>query len=143
MRLIVLAISLIFISSISAAQELTEKAAAQLERDRQDAFIRGDADFIDAQTAEKYSTINAKGQKNGKAQMMANIRARKTQVLSVTLDDLEAHVFGDTAVVTGIYRDTNISNGEKRQTAARFTRVFLREQGKWRAIAYQQTALTK
>jgi hypothetical protein len=37
-----------------------------------------------------------------KAQMMDNISAHKTRVLSVTLEDLAARIYGDTAVLTGI-----------------------------------------
>ena len=119
----------------------TEKAIEQLERDRQDAFIRGDADALDRATADAYTTVSPGGVLADKAQMMKNIRARKTQVLSVTLEDLSARVYGDTAILTGIYRDTHITDGQKSAANSRFIRVFTRTAGGWQAVAYQQTAL--
>jgi ketosteroid isomerase-like protein len=119
----------------------TEKAIEQLERDRQDAFVRGDADALDRATAETYTTVSPSGVLADKTQMMKNIRARKTQVLSVTLEDLSARVYGEAAVLTGIYRDTHITDGEKSNANSRFIRVFTRTSSGWQAVAYQQTAL--
>ena len=119
----------------------TPKAIEQLERDRQDAFIRGDADALDRTTAEAYTTVSASGVVADKAQMMRNIRARKTKVLKVALDDLSARVYGDTAVLTGIYRDTHITDGTQSDANVRFIRVFTRTAAGWQAVAYQQTAL--
>ena len=125
----------------SQSDRATGKAIEQLERDRQDAFIRGDADALDRTTAGAYTTVSASGVVADKAQMMKNIRARKTQVLSVALEDLSARVFGDAAVLTGIYRDTHITDGQKSEANSRFIRVFARTSTGWQAVAYQQTAL--
>src|SRR5215212_9382209 len=70
------------------AARAAEQAIEQMERDRQDAFIRGDVDALDRATAEAYTTVSPSGVLADKAQMMKNIRARKTQVLTVSLDDL-------------------------------------------------------
>jgi ketosteroid isomerase-like protein len=119
----------------------TPQAIEQMERDRQDAFIRGDADALDRATADAYTTVSPSGVFADKAQMMKNIRARKTRVLSVTLEDLAARVYGDTAVLTGIYRDTHVTDGQTSQANSRFIRVFSRTPAGWQAVAYQQTAL--
>jgi ketosteroid isomerase-like protein len=123
------------------ADRTAQKAIEQLERDRQDAFIRGDADALDRATAETYTTVSPGGVLADKAQMMKNIRARKTQVLSVSLEDLSARIYGDTAILTGIYRDTHITDGQKSEAHSRFIRVFTRTKDGWQAVAYQQTAL--
>lgn len=44
-------------------------------------------------------------------------------------------------MLTGIYRDTHISDGQRGNANARFIRVFTRTHGAWQAVAYQQTAL--
>jgi ketosteroid isomerase-like protein len=120
---------------------MTPKAIEQLERDRQDAFIRGDADTLDRTTADAYTTVSASGVVADKAQMMRNIRARKTKVVKVSLEDLSARVYGDTAVLTGVYRDTHITDGKQSDANVRFIRVFARTAAGWQAVAYQQTAL--
>src|SRR5215210_4329541 len=108
----------------------------QLERDRQDAFVRGDIATIERGTAEDYTTINAAGAISNKPRMMASLASGRTKIVSVSLEDLEARVHGDVAVLTGIYRDVNVSGGVERRTTARFTRVFANKHGVWLAIAY-------
>jgi hypothetical protein len=114
----------------------------QLERDRQQAFVRGDITTLDGDTAEDYSTINSRGKMSTKPQMMSNLRAGRTKVESVTLDDLHARVYGDTAVLTGRYSDVGVTDGVRKESHALFTRVFVKAKGHWQAVAYQQTAVS-
>ena len=78
-----------------------EAEVQQLERDRQDAFIRGELEALDRTTAADYTTINGSGRLSSKPQMMQNLREGKTKVLSVKLDDLKVRIYGNTAVLTG------------------------------------------
>jgi ketosteroid isomerase-like protein len=128
--------------SEKAPDEAREGEIKALERARQDAFVAGNIAALDAQTADDYTTINAAGKMSSKPQMMANLRAGKTKVLSVTLDDLKARVYGDTAILTGVYGDVAVTDGAKKENHARFTRIFVKSSGRWLAAAYQQTALT-
>ena len=142
-RMIVLSLCLASVGvSFGRTQDrAAQKAVEQLERDRQDAFIRGDVEALDRATADEYTTVSPGGVLADKAQMMKNIRARKTQVLSVTLYELSARVYGETAVLTGVYLDTHITDGQKSNANSRFIRVFTRTKSGWQAVAYQQTAL--
>ena len=126
--------------AMPASQQAADGAQIeQLERDRQEAFIRGDIDALDRETASDYTTINGSGKLSTKPQMMQSLRQGKTKVLSVKLDDLKARIYGDTAVLTGDYRDVNVRDGVQRETHALFTRVFVKNDGRWQAVAYQQT----
>lgn len=121
--------------------QVTPADIEQMERDRQDAFVKGDADAIERATADTYVTVSAAGTVADKVRMMANIRSGRTKVLSVTLEDLSARAYGEVAVLTGIYRDTHVTNGEPGEAHSRFIRVFARGAEGWKAVAYQQTAL--
>jgi hypothetical protein len=118
-----------------------EEEIKQLERDRQAAFVRGDIDRLDRETADDYTTINATGKISSKPQMMQSLRQGRTKVLSVKLDNLQARIYGDTAVLTGEYRDVNVRDGVQRETHTLFTRVSVKRNGRWEAVAYQQTAV--
>jgi ketosteroid isomerase-like protein len=113
----------------------------QLERDRQQAFIRGDLTAIARETADDYTTINGTGAISDKPRMMASLASGRTKVLSVSLEDLKARVYDDVAVLTGIYRDISVTEGVEKHVNARFTRVFVRRAGAWQAVSYQQTLL--
>ena len=126
-------------SLIPQTRPALEEQIKQLELSRQDAFVRGDYARIERETADDYTTINGVGKLSTKPQMMQNLRQGKTKVLSVTLDNLKARIYGDTAVLTGEYRDVNVRDGVQRETHALFTRVFVKNDGRWQAVAYQQT----
>ena len=83
---------------------------------------------LDRATADDYTTINGSGKLSTKPQMMGNLRQGKTRVLSVTLSDMKARIYGkgDVAVLTGDYRDVNVRDGVTRETHALFTRVFVK-----------------
>lgn len=117
----------------------SEEEIKQLERDRQDAFVRNDIDALERTTADDYTTINGSGKLSTKPQMMQNLRQGKTKVLSVKLDDLKARIYGNTAVLTGVYRDVNVRDGVQRETNVLFTRIFVKRGDHWEAVAYQQT----
>jgi hypothetical protein len=121
----------------------SEGQIKQLERDRQAAFVRNDVAELERETADDYTTINSGGKLADKSQMMANLRAQKTHVLSVTLNDLKARVYGggSVAVLTGRYDDVHETNGARSEAHALFTRIFVKRRGVWQAVAYQQTAL--
>jgi hypothetical protein len=112
-----------------------------LERERQEAFVRGDIEFLDRQTAESYTTINAAGSLSTKSQFMQNLRAGTTKVKSFELSQMNARVFGNVAVLDGIYRDFSTVSGHDRRVNVRFTRISVNDGGTWRAVAYQQTPL--
>jgi hypothetical protein len=133
------AVAAVLLFVASGPAPASEAEIKQLEIDRQDAFVKGEIDRLDRETAEDYTTINGNGKQSSKPQMMANLRAGKTKVLFVKLDNLKARVYGDTAILTGEYRDANVRDGVRRETHALFTRVFVKSQGRWQAVAYQQT----
>ena len=138
-------IVLVLVGAIGAESSQTARVSEgqikDLERARQDAFVRGDVDFLDAQTAEDYTTVNGSGSLSTKPEMMRSLRAGTTKVKSYELSELKARIYADVAVLTGIYRDESSLNGRDRRVNVRFMRVFVNESGRWRAVSYQQTAL--
>ena len=133
--------ALLAVTGALAADVPIEEQIKQLELRRQQAFVRGDIAAIERETAEDYSTINGAGGLSDKARMMSNLRAGRTKVLSVNLDEMTVRVYGEVAVLTGIYRDVNVTEGMEKRTHARFTRLFVKTGAGWQAVAYQQTPI--
>jgi len=65
-----------------------EEQIKQLERDRQNSFVHNDISALDRDTAEDYTTIGSSGKLSDKPQMMKNLKAGRTQVLSMDLSDM-------------------------------------------------------
>ena len=133
--------ALLLLTLLPQGSTSPEEEIKQLERNRQDAFVRGDVARIEHETADDYTTINGAGAVSDTPRMMASLPSGRTRVLSVSLEDLKARVYGDVAVLTGIYRDRHVTAGAEQPTSARFTRIFARKNGTWLAVGYQQTLL--
>jgi hypothetical protein len=127
--------------AMTSNRATAEEEIRQLERARQDAFVRNDIDLLDQATATDYTTINGSGKLSTKPQMMQNLRQGRNKVLSVELTDMKARIYGNTAVLTGDYRDVHVRDGVQSETHALFTRVFVKSHGKWESVAYQQTVV--
>jgi hypothetical protein len=116
-----------------------EEQIKQLERDRQNSFVHNDIAALDRDTAEDYTTIGSSGKLSDKPQMMKNLKAGRTQILSMDLSDMKARVYGDTAVLTGRAREVSVTEGQQKDEQVLFMRIFVKANGRWQAVAYQQT----
>jgi ketosteroid isomerase-like protein len=54
-------------------------------------------------------------------------------------EGMKAHVYGDTGIVTGVYRETGMSNGKPYNRRARFTDTWIKRGGQWKCVASQST----
>jgi len=85
----------------SAPKGQTEQELTKLEQDRAQATVKGDTAFLDQNTADDYTFVNPRGALRTKAQMLADFKSGEIKLEGYDLDDLQARVYGDTAVVTG------------------------------------------
>lgn len=119
-------------SGALAAQPADDDAVLQqLELTWVHATATGDRAELAKVLDDSYIETNAKGQRRSKSDVLSAspLPPGSTQ----TLIDLDVHVTGDTAVVTGTNR-LRISASEVPQNFA-FTDVFVRQNGTWRATA--------
>lgn len=78
---------------------------------------------------------NQTGEVLSKAQMLANIRSGKLTTVQQRYDNLVPHLFGNTAVLTGVSKTTLVYAGKRSDGPRRFTRVYVRQGGVWRLAA--------
>lgn len=110
----------------------------KLERAWNEAFKAKDTSALSAFCAEDFLSIDDEGQVSDKAHYLAD-SMKPTKVLSYALSNMVAHVYGDTAVLTGRWSGKISVEGEESMEAFQFTDTFVRRQGKWWAIASQMT----
>jgi ketosteroid isomerase-like protein len=56
-------------------------------------------------------------------------------------DGMTVHVYGNAAVVTGLYRDKGIDKGKAFSRRGRFTDMWVNQNGVWQCVASQSTLL--
>ncbi|HKA20238.1 MAG TPA: nuclear transport factor 2 family protein [Blastocatellia bacterium] len=116
-----------------------EQEIRQVEDKRREGLLRGDTTTLDQIFADDYSVVNQFGQVQTKAEMMYALKSGALKFESVVEDNVSIRVYGDAAVLTG--RATSKHEGRE-STQLRFTRVYLKRQGRWQTVAYQVTRIT-
>ena len=113
----------------------------QLDQERIQAQIGGDAAALDRLYAEDFIGIGPSGTVRTKAQVIADFTSGSLRFQSITTDDVQWRVYGDTAVETG--RST--MDGQDKAKAVprdnRFTRVWVKRQGRWQLVANHYSLL--
>ncbi len=151
-RMLVLAVLAMAASSLalgqmtgdkSAPKGTTEQELIKLEQDRTQAAVRGDTAFLEQNTADDYTFINPRGRLITKAQLLADFKSGQIKLQSSDLDELHARVYGDTAVLIGRSTQKGQAYGQDTSGQFRFTRVYVKRDGRWQSVALQQTRIAE
>ena len=114
-----------------------ENEIAQLEDQCLLATLHGDTDFPEKYFAENYTQIALGGNLTGKADQ---IRFRKTGAISyeaLDLKDRTIRIYGEVAVVVMHSYAKYTANGRLIEGDFRATRVWHRQNGEWKIVAFQ------
>ena len=83
------------------------------------------------------------GSLQNKAEYLAAAKSESLHPEQITNEEVTAHMYGDAAVVTGIYREKGISKGKPYSRRGRFTDTWVKEKGTWLCVASQSTLISK
>ena len=122
------------------AQGSVEEQLMKMERDRAAMVVKGDVAALEAVTSDDYLLINANGQWSDKAATMNDIKTGKIKLTANEISDMKVRVYGDTAIVTGKSTAKGTMGGRELGPVL-FTRVYVKKNGKWQSVAFQQTRI--
>jgi ketosteroid isomerase-like protein len=125
----------------ASAGAAVEDQIMKMEKDRAQAVVRADVAAIAAETADDYTLINANGQLSGKAETMDAIKTGSIKLTSNELSDLKVRVYGNAAIVTGRSDAKGTIGGREVKGPILFTRVYVKKNGRWQSVAFQQTPI--
>ncbi len=115
---------------VSDEQELIRLATAW-----ENCLVTRDVATLDRLWAEEYTSGTPDGKVRSKKQELAEIQSDDHKIVAATCEDLQARVYGDTGVTTGIavekgyYKDVDISG------RYRFTDTWVKRDGRWQCVA--------
>jgi ketosteroid isomerase-like protein len=118
-----------------------EDQIKKMEKDRAAAVVKGDVATLEGLTSDDYMFINAYGQLSDKATTMNGIKTGNIKLTSNEVSDLKVRVYGNTAVVTGKANSKGTIGGRELKAPVLFTRVYVKNNGKWQSVAFQQTPI--
>ncbi len=118
-------------------QPKTDEALVKLEKSWAEALSRKDASAVACMVAEEFEDADVDGSLHMRAEMLSKIPGRKPQ--ENRLSELRAHVEGNMGFTRGL--NTIVDASGKVVARVRFTDVFTYLDGRWQAVAGQETLL--
>jgi ketosteroid isomerase-like protein len=130
-------------SSDASAKNQTsvEREIKSLEEARNQAVLHGDVTALDRMTSDDYTFITLKGELRTKGDILKGFASGSFHYESREISDLKVRVYGDMAVVTGRSVQKGMENGKDYSGDYRFTRVYVKEKGRWLTVALQTTLI--
>jgi ketosteroid isomerase-like protein len=149
-RTFVMTILLLTAAPIALAQEQSarrdqrrsvEQVIRQLDHERIQAQIGADAVALDRIYANDFIGIGPSGTVRTKPQVISDFTSGGLKFQSITTDDVRVRVYGNTAVETGRSIMSGQDKGKTVPRDNRFTRVWVKQQGRWRLVANHYSSL--
>ena len=117
----------------------TIREIVDMERQAKEASLHRDAEFPSRVLAEDYVAITPLGQVTTKQDAISARRSGQLRYESMNITDMVVRLYGDTAVVTARADVKGHQLGEDFSGLYRYTRIWVRRNGRWQAVSYQAT----
>jgi uncharacterized protein (TIGR02246 family) len=148
---LVVAVLTLMLTSIASAQEQTangkqtssvEQVIKQLDNERIKAQIGADAAALDRIYADDFIGVGPSGTVRTKPQVLSDFTSGHLKFQSITTDEVQVRVYENTAVETGVSTMVGQDQGKAVPRDNRFTRVWVKQQGRWRLVANHYSSRT-
>ena len=123
--------------------EVAREEVRELEKARNEAIVHGDAAALERMTSDDYTFITLRGELRTKAEIINGFSTGAFKYGSREISDLNIRIYGNTAVVTGRSSQKGTENGRDYSGDYRFTRVYVKERGRWQTVALQATRIER
>src|SRR5215218_4508300 len=123
------------------SKKSVEQAIRQVDHERIQAQIEADVMALDRIYADDFIGIGPSGRVRTKAQVISDFTSGDLKFQSITTDDVRVRVYGNTAVETGRSTMNGQDKGKTVPRDNRFTRVWVKQQGRWRLVANHYSLL--
>ena len=115
---------------------------ARLQQTLAKAWVSADRATIERIIAPDWKSTGPDGRMADRAGVLADVfETRVHRIHRVEIDDVNARVFGDAAVVTGRTHGVGEVDGSTYDVVIRFTDTFVRREGRWQAVASHASLL--
>ena len=141
-RTIVIAVLVLTTASLALGQKprakwdrgSIEQAIKQLDHERIRAQIESDTAALERIYATDFIGVGPSGTLRTKPQVISDFTSGKLKFRSITTDEVQVRIYGNTAVETGRSTMNGQDSGKTVPRDNRFTRVWVKQQGHWRLV---------
>ena len=114
-----------------------------LERMWNEAQVHRDSAALEALVSSRFVNTEWDGDLSDKQKFLSDIKDPQFKPTSANIHDVKMNFFGDTAVITGIYRTQGTYQGKPYDHVGRFTDTWVLDLGKWQCVASHTSLLKK
>lgn len=146
-RAIILSLALCAVTLCASAQSEADAATktkiSALEQLWNQAYKSADAKALDSILDDAIVLVNDDGSVQTKAEFLASLKAAPTQPSAqqqqVAPESLTVHVFGSTAIATGVMRVKGVEGGKAYTRRERFVDTWLKKGNSWVCVGTDAT----
>src|SRR5467141_3073130 len=128
-------------SATGSHQTSVEEVIKKLDNERIQAQIHADATALDRIYAADFIGVGPSGTVRTKPQVISDFTSGDLKFQSITTDDVQVRVYGNTAVETGLSTMNGQDKGNAVPHDTRFTRVWVKQHGRWRLVANHYSSI--
>ena len=121
--------------AIRDSERTVEQVIRELDNERIQAQIHADRTALERIYADDFIGVGPSGAVRTKPQVIADFTSGDLKFQSITTDDVRVRVYGNVAVETGNSTMNGQDKGKAVPHDTRFTRVWIKQQGRWRLVA--------
>lgn len=100
-----------------------------------------DVAALDQLLSPQFVSTDYDGSFATKQEFLASVKSESLAPEQITNEEQTARVFGDCAVVTGIYREKGVNKGKPYSRRGRFTDTWVKVNDSWQCVASQSTLI--
>jgi ketosteroid isomerase-like protein len=125
----------------NSVSQLAETRVMMLENAWNQAVQLGESRALQGLLADGLVYIDYDGKILNKGQYLANVQNPELHPAHVVSESMRAHAYGDSVVVTGIYREKGMKNGQPYILRERFVDTWIQQNGAWICVSSQSTLI--
>ena len=145
-KLYVVCVLLLLTLASSAQRTKTEiedaRQVTALENAWNQAEIKADASGLNLLLGDEFVYTDVDGSLKNRAQWLADVQKESLHYEQLGNQDQVVHIYGNTAIVTGVYRERVHLKGKSVVRRGRFTDTWMKQNGAWKCVASQATLIT-
>jgi len=115
--------------------EAATQALITVENNWVDALVKSDMTALDSIFADTYVDTDEHSHRGSKQDMFSFLKSGDLKLDSIKLSDMQVQIYGDAAVVVGSSTQAGSFLGGPVAEKIIFTDTFVKQNGKWRAVA--------
>jgi ketosteroid isomerase-like protein len=137
---------LLFVVALAAAQQpsMSDEGGRvmALENAWNHALEAKDAKALDMLLANTFVSVDIDGSVSSKSEFLASIKSPDYQPSQAVTEQSTVQVYGDVAVVVGVFRIKGTEKGKPYVHRERFVDTWIKLQGTWQCVATTSTLIT-